>query len=260
MRTFSPPRLFSDWLHQHGLVEQLHAGIDGLDGRGRHRDQPAHLQDGADQRLGLQRAAGLDVLQHGGLVLADRLGALDALFDGVAEGDAQLLGDRLRLGQDRKSTRLNSSPSCALFPLPDSFPIGSISMVLWSSFTQAETASMAGAGTATSLPISRMAPTSASVSSERPASTSCSMEVLCLPTASAPSMRFSMVWRKVTPSFSAIACASAIMVAASRRVSGKVQMSRSEEHTSELQSLMRISYAVFCLKTKKNHRQKRRTI
>src|SRR3546814_7338442 len=30
---------------------------------------------------------------------------------------------------------------------------------------------------------------------------------------------------------------------------------RSEEHTSELQSLMRISYAVFCLK-KKNHKPK----
>src|SRR3546814_7711177 len=30
---------------------------------------------------------------------------------------------------------------------------------------------------------------------------------------------------------------------------------RSEEHTSELQSLMRISYAVFCLKKNKNHRQ-----
>src|SRR3546814_8495971 len=29
-------------------------------------------------------------------------------------------------------------------------------------------------------------------------------------------------------------------------------VSRSEEHTSELQSLMRISYAVFCLKKKKN--------
>src|SRR3546814_2008202 len=29
-------------------------------------------------------------------------------------------------------------------------------------------------------------------------------------------------------------------------------ISRSEEHTSELQSLMRISYAVFCLKQKKN--------
>src|SRR3546814_19723843 len=30
---------------------------------------------------------------------------------------------------------------------------------------------------------------------------------------------------------------------------------RSEEHTSELQSLMRISYAVFCLKKKKNKKQ-----
>src|SRR3546814_10876443 len=33
------------------------------------------------------------------------------------------------------------------------------------------------------------------------------------------------------------------------------QISRSEEHTSELQSLMRISYAVFCL-NKKNKRRK----
>src|SRR3546814_3126532 len=36
---------------------------------------------------------------------------------------------------------------------------------------------------------------------------------------------------------------------------------RSEEHTSELQSLMRISYAVFCLKKKKTdsrHRRQRR--
>src|SRR3546814_9860310 len=32
--------------------------------------------------------------------------------------------------------------------------------------------------------------------------------------------------------------------------------SRSEEHTSELQSLMRISYAVFCLKKKKNNIKK----
>src|SRR3546814_1344435 len=31
---------------------------------------------------------------------------------------------------------------------------------------------------------------------------------------------------------------------------------RSEEHTSELQSLMRISYAVFCLKKKKQHKNK----
>src|SRR3546814_5923553 len=35
---------------------------------------------------------------------------------------------------------------------------------------------------------------------------------------------------------------------------GDMQFCRSEEHTSELQSLMRISYAVFCLNTKKrNH-------
>src|SRR3546814_3866007 len=33
-----------------------------------------------------------------------------------------------------------------------------------------------------------------------------------------------------------------------------VIMRRSEEHTSELQSLMRISYAVFCLKKKKHTR------
>src|SRR3546814_2251936 len=33
---------------------------------------------------------------------------------------------------------------------------------------------------------------------------------------------------------------------------GIVDTTRSEEHTSELQSLMRISYAVFCLKKKKN--------
>src|SRR3546814_4370154 len=34
-------------------------------------------------------------------------------------------------------------------------------------------------------------------------------------------------------------------------VNGLTQSIRSEEHTSELQSLMRISYAVFCLKKKK---------
>src|SRR3546814_9928856 len=42
----------------------------------------------------------------------------------------------------------------------------------------------------------------------------------------------------------------------------KWEAKRSEEHTSELQSLMRISYAVFCLKKKKQakHRQKPQTI
>src|SRR3546814_3610920 len=36
---------------------------------------------------------------------------------------------------------------------------------------------------------------------------------------------------------------------------GGFDLGRSEEHTSELQSLMRISYAVFCLKTKKINRK-----
>src|SRR3546814_1362462 len=37
------------------------------------------------------------------------------------------------------------------------------------------------------------------------------------------------------------------------------QHRRSEEHTSELQSLMRISYAVFCLKKKNNSKQHNNT-
>src|SRR3546814_9027449 len=38
-----------------------------------------------------------------------------------------------------------------------------------------------------------------------------------------------------------------------------VGVQRSEEHTSELQSLMRISYAVFCLKKKKDKKNKAKT-
>src|SRR3546814_3619508 len=42
-----------------------------------------------------------------------------------------------------------------------------------------------------------------------------------------------------------------ILTILDRRV--RLVSARSEEHTSELQSLMRISYAVFCLKKKKNN-------
>src|SRR3546814_5772669 len=55
---------------------------------------------------------------------------------------------------------------------------------------------------------------------------------------------------------------SAINAAGGRAVglSGKdgnlIQAQRSEEHTSELQSLMRILYAVFCLKKKKKKKKK----
>src|SRR3546814_8665803 len=42
-----------------------------------------------------------------------------------------------------------------------------------------------------------------------------------------------------------------ILTVSGARTSGGALGLRSEEHTSELQSLMRISYAVFCLKKKK---------
>src|SRR3546814_9970226 len=44
------------------------------------------------------------------------------------------------------------------------------------------------------------------------------------------------------------------------RGSGRPMSRRSEEHTSELQSLMRISYAVFCLKKKRKYLIRRKNI
>src|SRR3546814_7115658 len=52
-------------------------------------------------------------------------------------------------------------------------------------------------------------------------------------------------------------------IAAIRVATGAIGMlrnGRSEEHTSELQSLMRNSYAVFCLKKKKNNNHTNRYI
>src|SRR3546814_9497078 len=45
--------------------------------------------------------------------------------------------------------------------------------------------------------------------------------------------------------------AHSVLAVAMNRIGGK--SNRSEEHTSELQSLMRTSYAVFCLKKKKKN-------
>src|SRR3546814_8181926 len=52
-----------------------------------------------------------------------------------------------------------------------------------------------------------------------------------------------------------------VVASAAREVLNKSENERrSEEHTSELQSLMRISYAVFCLKKKTKHKEtKKRT-
>src|SRR3546814_7510411 len=45
--------------------------------------------------------------------------------------------------------------------------------------------------------------------------------------------------------------ADVVAYSATKLMDGQGRVLRSEEHTSELQSLMRISYAVFCLKKKK---------
>src|SRR3546814_5190048 len=58
---------------------------------------------------------------------------------------------------------------------------------------------------------------------------------------------------KSLPGMAAI-CRSAGAIGGAATASGATS-SRSEEHTSELQSLMRNSYAVFCLKKKKTQRQ-----
>src|SRR3546814_4100635 len=60
--------------------------------------------------------------------------------------------------------------------------------------------------------------------------------------------RFAIVGRNPAPAVRALAALPGVVVAG-----------RSEEHTSELQSLMRISYAVFCLKKKKSIRKPHHT-
>src|SRR3546814_6019221 len=53
-----------------------------------------------------------------------------------------------------------------------------------------------------------------------------------------------------------IANAARLLPSAIAALIAEKALGRSEEHTSELQSLMRISYAVFCLKKKKNQTTK----
>src|SRR3546814_5246637 len=65
--------------------------------------------------------------------------------------------------------------------------------------------------------------------------------------------------RKISLQWARMRCA--VSKAPRASILRKALRMRSEEHTSELQSLMRISYAVFCLKKKKqtnnqNHAQK----
>src|SRR3546814_6311673 len=55
----------------------------------------------------------------------------------------------------------------------------------------------------------------------------------------------------VSPSARAAMACSTVSIVVSGEPTNPASASRSEEHTSELQSLMRNSYAVFCLKKKK---------
>src|SRR3546814_10378428 len=61
--------------------------------------------------------------------------------------------------------------------------------------------------------------------------------------------------RRCRPSFNQPCFQDALLMLWTMGPSLDQRTSRSEEHTSELQSLMRISYAVFCLKKKTNTRQ-----
>src|SRR3546814_1509968 len=69
----------------------------------------------------------------------------------------------------------------------------------------------------------------------------------------APSINWIILGR-VIQGLGAVSAAITAWVADATRPEVRTRAMRSEEHTSELQSLMRISYAVFCLK-KKTHKK-----
>src|SRR3546814_4379978 len=64
-----------------------------------------------------------------------------------------------------------------------------------------------------------------------------------------------ITWQLMTTADVELVDGGAILHQDGKQLEIEVLSHRSEEHTSELQSLMRISYAVFCLKTKKSNAQ-----
>src|SRR3546814_1557525 len=83
----------------------------------------------------------------------------------------------------------------------------------------------------------------------------CSSAVFVAQAALAPAMRDSAATSNIV-SAQALAISFSTSPVGSSRISRSQSPMRSEEHTSELQSLMRISYAVFCLKKKITHNHK----
>src|SRR3546814_7291697 len=87
---------------------------------------------------------------------------------------------------------------------------------------------------------------------------------IAAPTASSAAPKRLIALRSASPSprWISASCPSGLIEpthSAFTRVCGASAL-RSEEHTSELQSLMRISYAVFCLKKKKTNNKKHHTL
>src|SRR5665647_3325150 len=78
------------------LRQQRSERIDGVDVRRRGFGDPAEFDDGTHQRLEFDWPAQLDILQHGSLVLAVRLRAIDAFFQADLELNAQFFTYGLR--------------------------------------------------------------------------------------------------------------------------------------------------------------------
>src|SRR3546814_1848806 len=76
------------------------------------------------------------------------------------------------------------------------------------------------------------------------------MLVTTISAASGPGTRAKRGMREVKMTSNKETTASTVVVGSNCGNTCSSDQSRSEEHTSELQSLMRISYAVFCLKKK----------
>src|SRR6185437_604421 len=79
--------------------------IDRVKMRGRDIDEAGELDDRAEKRIDLGRAAVLDVLQHRSLVRADALGAGNPLFDAETEADAERFANGLRFAHHRRGER-----------------------------------------------------------------------------------------------------------------------------------------------------------
>src|SRR3546814_4980939 len=73
-----------------------------------------------------------------------------------------------------------------------------------------------------------------------------------VPPSSIPAMRMSWSFQPSRPAFMLSSLIRRRGAKLAPKRGGVCAAARSEEHTSELQSLMRISYAVFCLKKNKN--------